>query len=58
MDDVGIPLSLYSEPETSLMQLSQLKGTAKVVWNGAIIVGSSMDLKSAFQIQLYYLRMK
>lgn len=40
MDNGPIPLSLYSEPETSLIQLSQLSGTAKVVWNGAIMAGN------------------
>ena len=34
----SVPSSLYSEVETSLMQSSQLNGTAKVVSNGGIMV--------------------
>lgn len=34
-----VPSSLWRVVETSSMQLSQLRGTAKVVWKGGIIVG-------------------
>lgn len=34
-----VPSSLWREVETSLMQLSQLRGTAKMVWKGGIMAG-------------------
>jgi hypothetical protein len=36
--DHGVPSSLYNDPETLLMQSSQLSGTANVVSNGGIMV--------------------
>ena len=44
----GVPSSLYREVETSLMQSSQLSGTAKVVSKGGIMAGGSRQVYAVY----------